>query len=33
MGKPTEDRNLVIRGREISEADIGLIRNLIEATW
>ncbi len=28
MGKPTEDRRLVIRGREITEADIGLIRNL-----
>ncbi len=29
MGKSTEDRSLVIRGREISEADIGSIRNLI----
>ncbi len=26
MGKSTEDRKLVIRSREISEADIGLIR-------
>ena len=30
MGKPTEDRKLVIRGREISEADIVVVRNLIE---
>ena len=30
MGKPTEDRKLVIRGREISEADIVAVRNLIE---
>ncbi len=30
MGKSTEDRKFVIRGREIREADIGLIRNLIK---
>ncbi len=30
MGKSTEDRKLVIRGREISKADIGLIRSLIK---
>ncbi len=29
MSKSTEDCKLVIRGRKISEADIGLIRNLI----
>lgn len=29
MGKSTEDRKLVIRDPEISEADRGLIRNLM----
>ena len=30
MGKPPEGRRLVIRGREISEADIAAVRDLIE---